>query len=402
MKISKKEKLLLIMLVTILLSVIYYQAVYVSQREQLAQLEVDKQEIKARYDQVMETISTLEQRQERIEQSYLNISEESKEFYPTLVQEQLIIELDQLLTEHLIGANISFTQGSVAVVEAINSSEMTNVQSSLQPLVDQYSYYSEQSSEITTLPEGNDVVSSSQTTVEQMKISISFNATYANLKSFIQQLEQYERQIVITNLSVTPGLDDAVSGSMSLEVYAFPKFKDVDQQYLQWQLNDTYGKETPFSLGSATGMNEVEGLEEDSISSEDFVVFLKSSTSELPNFMMGLASDKERDSYITSDNEGIEAVTLTLIQNGDKYFYKYANSSSSYPISGDGLEFNPGESVTIKINSENRVTVDDQSGIRLNVINQIDKAVNVVIEADDVNPRVTVVGEGNPINVTKK
>ena len=235
-----------------------------------------------------------------------------------------------------------------------------------------------------------------------MKISISFNATYANLKSFIQQLEQYERQIVITNLSVTPGLDDAVSGSMSLEVYAFPKFKDVDQQYLQWQLNDTYGKETPFSLGSATGMNEVEGLEEDSISSEDFVVFLKSSTSELPNFMMGLASDKERDSYITSDNEGIEAVTLTLIQNGDKYFYKYANSSSSYPISGDGLEFNPGESVTIKINSENRVTVDDQSGIRLNVINQIDKAVNVVIEADDVNPRVTVVGEGNPINVTKK
>lgn len=402
MKISKKEKLLLIMLVTILLSVIYYQAVYVSQREQLAQLEVDKQEIKARYDQVMETISTLEQRQERIEQSYLNISEESKEFYPTLVQEQLIIELDQLLTEHLIEANISFTQGSVAVVEAINSSEMTNVQSSLQPLVDQYSYYSEQSSETTTLPEGNDVVSSSQTTVEQMKISISFNATYANLKSFIQQLEQYERQIVITNLSVTPGLDDAVSGSMSLEVYAFPKFKDVDQQYLQWQLNDTYGKETPFSLGSATGMNEVEGLEEDSISSEDFVVFLKSSTSELPNFMMGLASDKERDSYITSDNEGIEAVTLTLIQNGDKYFYKYANSSSSHPISGDGLEFNPGESVTIKINSENRVTVDDQSGIRLNVINQIDKAVNVVIEADDVNPRVTVVGEGNPINVTKK
>lgn len=403
MKVSKKEKLLLVMLVAILLSVLYYQVVYMSQKNQLAQLEVEKQEVKNRYNQVMETISTLEQRQQKIDSYNLNIQEESKGFYPALIQEQLILELDKLLTDNLMEANISFTEITAGVVESVSSSESTSPQSSLQPLVDQYSSYLGQSNSSASSEAEGEGAPSSQTTVEQMKISLSFNATYSALKSFIQQLEQYERQIVITNISVTPAMGETVSGSMSLELYAFPKFKGVDEQYFDWQLNDTYGKETPFSdIGAAGGFNTAEDSEKENISIGDFVVLVKSSTSELPTFMMGLSSDKERTSYITSDNEGIEEVTLTLTQKGEQYFYKYSNSNSSYPINGDGLEFNPSDTVTIAISSEERVTTDDQSGIRFNIINQIDKAVSVVIEADDVNPRVTVVGEGNPINVTKK
>ena len=81
MKINKKEKLLLIMLVAILGSVVYYQFVHTKQKEELVTLQQQYQDVQNRYDEIMETISTLEKRQKLINLSYSEILENSKEYY---------------------------------------------------------------------------------------------------------------------------------------------------------------------------------------------------------------------------------------------------------------------------------------------------------------------------------
>ncbi|MGL4338362.1 MAG: GspMb/PilO family protein [Turicibacter sp.] len=403
MKISKKEKLLLVMLVALLLGVVYYQFIYTKQNEKIAGLEVERSEVQTRYNEIMETIQTLDQRQEKINIYQTTIQTNSQPFYPTLVQENLILELDKFLTDNKIEGNISFTQITTAAVEPFASGEVAKPQSSLKPLMDEYNNFTGSQPNETANGEGA-VAQTSSTTVEQVKVSISFNATYDNLKAFIRQLETYERQIVITNMSVTPGINDVVSGSMNLELYAFPKFETVDQDYLNWTLDNKYGKETPFSgIGASVGINTIEDLGKVQAAKNDFVVLLKSTTSELPTFMMGVGSDTTQASYINSDNEQIEEVKLELTQDGDQYFYKYNNATQSFPSSGSGLAFTPGKDINVLVTSEARVTVDDLAGIRLNVVNNTDKLVNVTITGDDTeNPRITVAGEGKPVNVTKK
>ena len=56
MKISKKEKYLLGVLGTILVSVLYYQFIYTPQVEKLENLKAIKLEKEAKYDEIIETI----------------------------------------------------------------------------------------------------------------------------------------------------------------------------------------------------------------------------------------------------------------------------------------------------------------------------------------------------------
>ena len=398
MKINKKEKLLLIMLVAILGSVVYYQFVHTKQKEELVTLQQQYQDVQNRYDEIMETISTLEKRQKLINLSYSEILENSKQYYPTLIQEKLILEIDQLLKENLISANISFTEVTAEGVEAFQGGSYQKTASSIQSLIDQYGT-SVTTGEVSEAPE--EIVDSSTVTVEQMKLTISFNTTYEALKTFLYQAQEYERQLVITNITITPGLNDSVSGSFNLELYAFPKFDGVDEDYLKWTLENTYGKSTPFSSGAATGAY-LDEIESDVETESDFVISLKSTTSTLPTFMMGASGEKDKDSYIMSENKEILNVTLTLLQEGEEYAYHYETKESSYPSSGT-INFTPQENINLQINSEARVTTDDLSGIELTIVNETDKKVVITIENDDqTNPRVSVSADTTKTEIIQK
>ncbi|MDB1955071.1 hypothetical protein [Clostridium tertium] len=53
--------------------------------------------------------------------------------------------------------------------------------------------------------------------------------------------------------------------------------------------------------------------------------------------------------------------------------------------------------------SEKRGESSDNSGIKLKVVNNTSKKVEIIVKDDDTsNPRVSVTSEGNTVNVTKK
>jgi len=176
---------------------------------------------------------------------------------------------------------------------------------------------------------------------------------------------------------------------------------------LTWTLNNGYGKEVLFSKGSANGAYS-STIEEQNIQANinDFVMMLRSPSSELPTLTLGKAKDTARETYVYADNSKAENVTVQFQEDKGELYYKYNTSSTFYPNdnSSKGKKFIPNSSdIVFDITSEKRLGNDDNSSVKLKVINNTTKKVNITVNNDDAgNPRISVSSEGGTVNVTNK
>ena len=419
MNISKREKYLIGILLTVLICFAYYQFIFVKQVEKVNNKKEEKNQIEARYNEVMNAIANLDSLEEELKILKANVFGKSEKLYPLIMQEKIILELDTLLIDSGLSGNIAFTPVEVAPVEKMVSPEIEKIESSLKSFVDEYN------NNVTNAEEGNTEDSASgentsdsgseeevntegnSTTSEQLKVAINFSGTYESLKIFIASVQNYERKVVIPTITIASQSEEELSGVMNLEFHAVPKLSDEDKDYLTWSLNNIYGKEILFSSGEASGAY-AQTIEEQSSEQDlnDFVMMLKSPTSELPTVTIGKAKDDSRESYIYSDNDDIESVEISFEEIDGSTYFKYKTTTSYYPRDNslEGMEFvSKSEDIVLEILSENRVGTYDNSGINLKVINNTSKNVEVIVKNDDAsNPRVAVTSEGYTVNVTKK
>lgn len=303
-------------------------------------------------------------------------------------------------------ATIGFSQISAQAVQPFTGGTYESPQSSLSSLANEYA---DLTTDETVMEESvkNDSLVTSNSTVEVMSIGLSFTGTYEVVKAFIDAIQSWEYNLVLSNLSLTPLNENEVSGSTTLEFYAVPKLSDQDQEYLEWTLENTYGKELPFSSGAASGAysSTMEQLLASGVKVYDFMMLVRSSASDLPAVTIGKALDESRESYLFTDKNEVEPVTITFKQEGEKYYYRYETSEGGYPSNEElGIEFTPvNETIEMQIMSESRVEATNQVGVQLKVINETDLVVNIDIKDDDtVAPRLSVNSEGFTVNVKNK
>ncbi|WP_411169685.1 hypothetical protein ACH36K_04075 [Clostridium sp. MB05] len=420
MNISKREKYLLGILITVLVCFVYYQFIYKNQVEKLNVKRNEKNQAEQRYNEVMAAISKLDSKEEELKILKSTVLDKSQKLYPTILQEKIIIEIDKLLSDSGLKGNIAFSPIEVSPVEKMISKEVKKPESSLKPIADEYD-----GKEVKNIENSNSNNNTSNTTEnsgqdqqevknqeggatsEQLKVAINFSGSYGNLKKFIELVQNYERKVVITNISISSKSQEELTGVMNLEFHAVPKLSDTDMEYLIWTLNNVYGKEILFSNGAASGAySSTIEEQKDKKDINDFAMMLRSSSSELPTVTIGKSKDDSRESYIYSDNDKTEEVEIVFNEEGGKTYYKYKTSSSYYPKenSETGKEFkSKSENIVLEILSEKRVGSSDNSGIKLKVINNTSKKVEIIVKDDDSsNPRVAVTSEGNTVNVTKK
>lgn len=413
MKISQREKFLLILVSCILVVTLYSQFILVPQKEKLTALEGQLVEVQERHDQVMSNIATLPQRQENIKGLVASISERTSAYYPTLIQEKIILELNEIIEETGIIATLSFSPISSQTVQGLTAGEYSKPQSSLEPLVDELHGLqgsnqedSELTSDQSSTTKETSQAGTSSASAEVLTVSMTFSGSYETVKTFIDTIQNWKYNLVITNLSLSPQSETDVAGSFNLEFYAVPKLKTQDQDYLEWTLNNTYGKEMPFSTDVANGAysTSIEDLMSLGVRVNDLMMVVRSSTSDMPSVTVGKANDETRESYLFSDSSEIENVEIQLFQEGETYYYKYVVGEQTYPAdTSKGVPFAPnGDQINIQILSEERVTVSDESGVNVKILNQTDKTVDIEIKNDDtVSPRVTIIKEGS-VNITNK
>ncbi len=420
MKISKREKIMLSSLGIVLVGSIYYQFVYSKQTEKVEALETQRNEVEAKYNEVIDTIRSLEQKQDRINSMYSTLDVKASKYYSYIIQENLILDLNSMLLDSELTGDLNFTELEVKSVESSTVSNIMKQNSSIHQLVERYENAENSTQEVinsnideevsigTSTDENNvqnesteNQEDSSEITVEQMSATLTYKGTFSQLKTFISKIEKSTKKIVITNCSITTDADDKVSGSMNLEFYAIPNLGDIKSYYENWDISELSGKEIPFnSMNTSVGFSGTSNTD----SKSDFIIEVNPESSDLPTVTIGKSNDSQRSTYIEADNVGIEAIEITLKNEGNKYYYTYRTSKNLYPGENKVAEFKPNsENINIDINSEPRLNSNDKSGIKLTVKNNTNKKINVNINSDDKErPRVTVAGEGSNISVIKK
>jgi type IV pilus assembly protein PilO len=447
MKISNKEKTMLFVLGSIIVGFLYYQFVYSSQVIQLQGKIKEESEIKQKYETVMNTIKSMESKKSDVKILNAKIENGALPFYPTISEEHIILELNQLLEDSGLKGGITFAPIVSDSVEVSKVEQKSLAESSLQSIVDEYSSNfkdTEKTGEINDEDIDNSTKSETtnnasgtsnadsksdsnsanasnkkdskdvkKNTVQYLKCEVKFEGTYDSVNKFLNTIGLNEKKIVVNSIKISADTLDGVKGTMSLEIYSIPKINDELETYLKWDLNNTYGKSVPFSAGTTgtvgttsintgTTTNTSTSVQENKEPS-DFIALVKPTASDLPTITIGKAKDSLRTSYVYADSNSVENVEMTLIQDGEKYYYKYKTSKGTFPANYDGLgaEFVPeSQNIVLNILSRSRLDANDDSGMKFKIINKTDKLLKVNISGEDSNnPRVTVEGDLSNVSV---
>lgn len=436
MKMSKREQLMLLILGFFAIGILYYQFGYSALTKAVDEKTKAKNQIEEKYNKAMDTINSIETQKSKVKILNAKIKDEATPFYPTISQEHIILELDKLMKDSGLEGGITFETVEVKGVESIKKSEKDKdlPESSLQKDADEYNYkYGEATDEKAAMSKENsgqdsntnsqsltnansnasntsdngtsksakDAKQSEVNTIAQLKVNVDFNGSYDAVIKFLNFLGEYDRKIPVHNINITEKSLEEVSGSLNMIMYSIPKIDEDMNEYLKWDLNNTYGKSQPFNVGSVVGAEVKSNL-----NVSDFMVGVKSSTSELPTVMIGKANDELRTTYAYGDGNSELSAEIILTQKDDKYYYKYKTNIEKIPTNYNDLgnEFMPNsENIVLSILSESRVTSNDKSGLKLKIINNTDKLVKVDISGDDVSePRVSIDGDSKNISVNQK
>jgi len=251
-------------------------------------------------------------------------------------------------------------------------------------------------------------------TVQYLKCEVKFEGKYEDLDKFLNSIGQNEKKIVINSIKMSSDTSKGINGTIDFEFYSIPKIDDELESYLKWDIDKTYGKAVPFGAGMAASNASAAGTGSDKVVSgasknteqDDFIASVKPIASDLPTIMMGKAKDDLRTSYVYADSNSMEQVEMILSQDGDKYYYKYKTSKGTFPADYNGLgtEFVPiSKNIVLDIVSRSRIDANDNSAMKLKIVNKTDKLLDVNISGDDSNnPRVTVEGDLSNISVNNK
>ncbi|OOM71676.1 pilus assembly protein PilO [Clostridium sp. BL-8] len=452
MKISNKEKIMLSILGIILVGFVYYQFVYLYQVSQLQEKIKLESDVKQKYETAKNTINSMDDKKSNVKILNNKINQEIAPFYPAISEEKIIIQIDELLKESGLDGGATFQPIVSNSVEGSKKEVKSLPDSSLQGIVDQYNNVfngtekmqqsndkivknsannasgNKDASKVnsagntnstnTTNNQNNntsktDAKDAQKNTVQYLKCEVQFQGTYEEVDDFLYKIGQNDNKIVINAIDLSSDSSKGMKGKVDLEFYSVPKINDEIKDYLKWDINNTYGKSVPFGAGTsdtalATSTKSDKTVSEVQKNAEqsDFIASVKSIDSDLPTIMIGKANDEMRTTYAYADSNSTEQVELVLSQDGDKYYYKYKTSKGSFPANYDGLgeEFAPAsKDIVLDILSRTRVDENDNSAIKLNIVNNTDKVLDVNITGDDYNnPRVTVQGDLNNISVNNK
>lgn len=418
MKISNKEKIMLFILGIIVVAFGYYNFVYLVQTSKIEAKIKEETEIKQKYENAKATIDALEDKKNDVDLLKVKVEGEAKPFYPVINEEHIILELDKLLRDNNLEGKIKFEPIVSGGVEKSDKVNQSLANSSLQPIVDKYKNKNIEDSNSKVAnntnksnTENNPNVDKSKEekkdTLQYVKMQISFEGSYDGLSKLLTTISENERKIVVNSVKLSSDSIKGIKGTLNLEIYSVPKISDEIADYLKWDFNNTYGKDVPFISEKESQLFDIGKTTAASTSNEvaktnDFIASVKSITSDLPKIMLGKANDDMRTSYVYGNSNSEEPVEMILTQDGDKYYYKYKTSKQSFPANYDGLgeEFSPkSKDIVLKILSDNKLSGDDNSRMRIKILNKTDKDVQVNISGDD--SRVTIDGNESNVKVNK-
>ncbi|MBW9155238.1 hypothetical protein [Clostridium tagluense] len=427
MKVTRREQMLLGVLLIMLLGYGFYKFVYTNQNGKITELKISRDTYSQKWEQVKAKIASKDKKNQEYKILNAEIFSKTDMLFPSIEQEKIIMVLDKMIKDSNLQADVlgfsevnsEDTGKSTSKIEGSSTKagdKNKKAANELDKLVSGFNGTNKKDansektkdSKVESNTTNNDKAitkadNSKSIGAYKMQVTLNFKGTYDELISFIEQVEKYEKKIIVSNINIAASEGSDVSGNLILEFYGVPKINGNDN--FKWDYKRPNGKGNPF-VGGSSGVANTEAtsivkVAEKNLTAFDFEMTAKPSSSDLPTVIIGKAKDTNRSTYVYGDNDGVEEVKINLIENSGKYYFKYNTSSNVYPISNNiGEEFSPtGDSINLIIYATKRNSKEDLSGVNLKISNGTKKKVFVKILGDDKErPRVDVIAEKGEVN----
>lgn len=218
---------------------------------------------------------------------------------------------------------------------------------------------------------------------------LTYSCSYENFKRLIAYIEGYADRMVITDISASyDEASDTMSGGFSLNQFAL---SSTDRTPEEINL-----------IGIPTGtsnlfISNTEGYTNVSLDNvdQDYFMILAQAQADVAGKTIGRAYDSTEESYLESTANSKESVSIKITGSGNDYHIYYSIGSESYEE-----DFAAGSSMDFAIISSPRIGDNDNVSITLSVTNNSDMTLNLyIVEDDEDNPRVNLVGKTGEINV---
>ena len=313
-QLTKKEKLLLIILGLVLFLWLSNKFVLTPQAEKMSALEAKKRDLDSKIVDINNKLKMEEKMKKEWEILHKRRNDILSNYFPVLDQSQIIYLLNDLMVDDRVKiTDFNFDRPSVEEIGEMD--------------------------------------------VKEMSVSIPFRGNYDGIVNIAKSIETSPRRILLDSLSMDILANDELSGNMSLKVYSLEGLLPDDDQNTIYVVNDNdSGEGSPFtSFNDYKKDNEEDDIEESvaDISSE-------------------IDSDGQQNSYILNDFESVnysfipsnelingDVISSTIRKSG-KYSLRFEynilaleeENRAYIDMSSSNIEFKyPPESINIWVNA---------------------------------------------------
>lgn len=274
MKMSSRERNLLCIVVSVALGVLYYNFVFTKNSAKLEEKKVERQQVEEKYKEAKAEIDDIDNRRTKLSELKVKGEELAKDYYPEIIQENLIKEIKTLMDKNGLKGDYSWAERNADQLVDLTPEILDLPKSSVQALADIVkSQIGEDSSdkkdtqssevvsnnketetstaiaetgtataETSTANNNNNTQSSNNSNGEQngptpvkMVLTIKLRGNYDSLRNFVQDIKDYGRVVAASALSTDWSSANDFEGQIDVEFYAIPKINDKDNEYLDWK-----------------------------------------------------------------------------------------------------------------------------------------------------------------------
>lgn len=223
----------------------------------------------------------------------------------------------------------------------------------------------------------------------------SFRSTYEQFKQFINYIKQFEDRMVVTDLTASYTKEtDTVNGSFSLVQYAIT---GEDRIFPETVVGLDLGTENIFKEAAGTT-----AAGEEDMGTYDFFMMLTNPKASVDVKTIGRANDAAKQSYLVSNENRRETMTITFTGSEGNYAASYAIGNQQFPAEDyeEGIAFTPGDRLDLQIMGYERNDENDNVEADVNIINKTDMTLYVDVTEEAPNkPRVTIMEKTGDIVV---
>ena len=274
MKMSSRERNLLCIVVSVALGVLYYNFVFTKNSAKLEEKKVERQQVEEKYKEAKAEIDDIDNRRTKLSELKVKGEELAKDYYPEIIQENLIKEIKTLMDKNGLKGDYSWAERNADQLVDLTPEILDLPKSSVQALADIVKSQIGEDSSDKKDTQSSEVVSNNKetetstavaetgtataetstanaTTTTQsstnsngeqngptpvkMVLTLKLRGNYDSLRNFVQDIKDYGRVVAASALSTDWSSANDFEGQIDVEFYAIPKINDKDDEYLDWK-----------------------------------------------------------------------------------------------------------------------------------------------------------------------